>query len=181
MDISSILNPAQDENEPTRETGSHETPGTTRLPYRNQRSQAPVSENTHSFVTSRHIAYVPSQLSSTSPPSQARRPSRPAYSLEEEDFIWYHRADLGLGWVAVEEAFADYFGSRSRAALQCRYYRSLKEHDVPQVRRQRQRNQQRHCRELSGAYGVIERSHRRYSWMLPQHHTARMSPRRNGG
>ncbi|KAI9855606.1 MAG: hypothetical protein M1824_005932 [Vezdaea acicularis] len=90
------------------------------------------------------------------------RENRPAYVEEEDTFIWYHRDDRNMKWEDVSAAFNDYFGKdRARFGLQGiqgRYYRILKDENIPKLRA---RPKRRHRQD----YGVIKCTNRRYPWM----------------
>ncbi|KAI9894701.1 MAG: hypothetical protein M1814_002057 [Vezdaea aestivalis] len=94
-------------------------------------------------------------------PSESRE-NRPAYLIEEDTFIWYHRDDRGMKWDEVSAAFNEYFPrDRQRHGLQGiqgRYYRILKDEGVPKLRSRQKKRPRRD-------YGVIARTSRRYPWM----------------
>jgi len=92
---------------------------------------------------SRNLWRAPvSRQSKKSPRSgtHTRRSSkyRPAYSTEEQHFIWYLRNDVGYLWPDLLDAFNARFsrngGRRGLSGLQCRYYRLLGQYGIPQVR-----------------------------------------------
>jgi len=93
----------------------------------------------------------------------ARRPkgeSRPAYSQEQFDFIWFQRMDLGKkSWPEVEIAYNKQFPDAVRkvSGLTCKYYRILYRSSIPKIREQ----------EKGAEYGMWKTVHRRYSWMDP--------------
>ncbi|KAL4806437.1 hypothetical protein BDV18DRAFT_160505 [Aspergillus unguis] len=69
-----------------------------------------------------------------------RRAPRPKYEEEEMYFIWYHRVDLGQEWREVRESFNRQFPQRQRAGfqgIQCKFYRFIKDKNVPTLREQR--------------------------------------------
>ncbi|KAL8802049.1 MAG: hypothetical protein Q9182_004062 [Xanthomendoza sp. 2 TL-2023] len=97
-----------------------------------------------------------------SPPrGHGRREFRPTYTEEEVHFIWYHRVDLGWEWKEVLNAFHSQFPGRLRGAsgIQCKYYRHLEGHGIPQVR-QRDRKAM-----ASQEYGIRARTGLWYPWM----------------
>ncbi|KAL9598968.1 MAG: hypothetical protein Q9219_004151 [cf. Caloplaca sp. 3 TL-2023] len=81
--------------------------------------------------------FSPASFSGSEAPSTSRerRDFRPPYTEEEINFIWYHREDLQWDWKAVRDAFNCQFPNRKESGIQCKYYRHLESHGVPQVRR----------------------------------------------
>ncbi|KAL8785300.1 MAG: hypothetical protein Q9213_003445 [Squamulea squamosa] len=97
-----------------------------------------------------------------SPPrGHGRREFRPTYTEEEVHFIWYHRVDLGWEWKEVLNAFHSQFPGRLRGAsgIQCKYYRHLEGHGIPQVR-QRDRKAM-----AAQEYGIRATTGLWYPWM----------------
>ena len=78
-------------------------------------------------------------LSSSPEIAQKTRVFRPAYSTEEQHFIWYLRIDRGYLWPDLLDAFNARFarpgGGRELSGLQCRYYRLLGQYGIPNVTR----------------------------------------------
>ena len=76
-------------------------------------------------------------LSSSPEIAQKTRVFRPAYSTEEQHFIWYLRIDRGYFWPDLLDAFNARFarpgGGRELSGLQCRYYRLLGQYGIPNV------------------------------------------------
>lgn len=118
-------------------------------------------------------------VSSTSTnPTESRRPPRPKYDEEEMYFIWYHRVDLEKEWKEVQECYSRQFPGRQRRGIQgiqCKFYRFIKEKRCPTVREQRRlrdgefmaRGRSR-CQSLP-RYGVVEWCGAWYPWMKPEH------------
>ena len=90
-----------------------------------------------------------------------RREFRPTYTEEQVHFIWYHRVDLGWEWKEVLNAFHSQFPGTLRGAsgIQCKYYRHLEGHGIPQVR-QRDRKAM-----AAQEYGIRAWTGLWYSWM----------------
>lgn len=100
------------------------------------------------------------------------RAPRPKYEEQQAFFIWYHRTDLSEPWDQVLLEFSRQFHHRRpKGGLQCKFYRLLKEWDVEKVR-----VQNRHARDSPkdrvGAFGVVERTPRRFEWMRPHHYNS---------
>ncbi|KAH0565215.1 hypothetical protein GP486_001398 [Trichoglossum hirsutum] len=97
--------------------------------------------------------------------ARERRESRPAYQVEEDTFIWYHRDDLGMQWNDVSKAYNAQFPDRpriGRQGIQSRYYRVLEVEGVPKIRK---RPKSLKPKRIRHHYGVIARTNRRYPWM----------------
>lgn len=100
--------------------------------------------------------------------SRCRRPPCKKYSLEQALFIWYQRTDLAKPWDEVEEDFRRQFEEkRGKGGLQCKFYRTLNDAKVEKVREQAKWGR-RSKRDRVGKFGVIQRTNKRYSWMLPE-------------
>lgn len=123
------------------------------------------SSSRHSSVDRESLVSVQSRTSSgrRSPPrGHGRREFRPTYTEEEVHFIWYHRVDLGWEWKEVLNAFHSQFPagkSRGASGIQCKYYRHLEGHGIPQVR-QRDRKAM-----AAQEYGIRARTGLWYPWM----------------
>ena len=111
------------------------------------------------------------------------RDARPAYTAEQQFYIWYHKTDLGWKWDNITTAFNRYFRTRRpKGGLTCRFYRVLKEHGVETVRKQRNgRNDRRSSADgdeddnLNARYGVLQRTnYRNIKWMLERHLSVRV-------
>ena len=103
-----------------------------------------------------------------SPRATCLRAPRPAYSQEEDDFIWYHRIDLGKDWKAVSQAFNEYFHGRYRdgkAGLQCRFYRILHSAGTPAIGTLKRSNN-------GGQFSLLAWRRHRYPWMHSEHQKA---------
>lgn len=93
------------------------------------------------------------------------RAPRLRYEDEQVFFIWYHRTDLGLGWDEVLRRYHNKFHQkRQKTGLQCKFYRLLECWGVEKVRAQA-RSGQGNSSDRVGAYGVIQRTWRRFQWM----------------
>lgn len=98
------------------------------------------------------------------------RAPRPKYEEQQAFFIWYHRTDLSEPWDQVLREFGRQFHHRRpKGGLQCKFYRLLEEWNVEKVR-----IQNRHARDSPkdrvGAFGVVQRTTKRFSWMRPHHY-----------
>lgn len=120
-----------------------------------------------SFDSSYHGSPRPRTSASSSsgrpspPGDRERRSFRPTYSEEEVDFIWYHRVDLRWEWADILSAFNYQFperNSREVGGIQCKYYRHLENHGLPQVRRRDRTAAVEH-------YGMRANTGRWYPWM----------------
>ena len=154
MTIQDMLNPSDEDVRQSPQTMSSQfsSDGDIR-PSRNL-SRAPVSRQskksprsvTHArrsstSQTSKDGSRRPSRrparsLSSSPEIAQKTRAFRPAYSTEEQHFIWYLRIDRGYLWPDLSDAFR-FCRNRDRrelSGLQCRYYRLLGQHGMPKVR-----------------------------------------------
>jgi len=99
---------------------------------------------------------------------KSRRPPCKKYTLEQALFIWYQRTDLAKPWDEVEEGFKRQFDEkRGKGGLQCKFYRTLNDAKVEKVREQAKWGR-RSKRDRIGKFGVIQRTNKRYSWMLPE-------------
>jgi hypothetical protein len=139
-------------------------PLTSSHPWLGRSRQSSVStQSTSSSFTRRHDRdYSKSQSPQT---TRERRESRPAYQVEEDTFIWYHRDDLGMQWNDVSKAYNAQFPDRpriGRQGIQSRYYRVLEVEGVPKIRK---RPKSLKSKKIRHHYGVIARTNRRYSWM----------------
>ncbi|KAI9772660.1 MAG: hypothetical protein M1840_000254 [Geoglossum simile] len=136
-------------------TASHQWPGRSR-----QRSVS--TQSTSSSLTRSHDRSCKPQSPET---TRERRESRPAYQVEEDTFIWYHRDDLGMQWNDVSKAYNAQFPDRpriGRQGIQSRYYRVLEVEGVPKIRK---RPKSLKPKKIRHHYGVIARTNRRYPWM----------------
>lgn len=81
--------------------------------------------------------------------------------MEEADFIWYHRDDLGWQWQPILDAFKGQFPdsstTRDVSGIQCKYYRHLEGQGLPQVRQRRTAPAEE--------YYMRAFTERRYPWM----------------
>ncbi|EEH49305.1 uncharacterized protein PADG_05384 [Paracoccidioides brasiliensis Pb18] len=129
----------------------------------------------------------PSVSSGLSTVVERRRPPRPKYDEEEMYFIWYHRVDLRQEWKEVRKNFNAQFPDRQRKGfqgIQCKYYRFIKEKNVPTLREQRRKrsggiggigsenassgsdgNSKGDFKEDLPQYGVIKWTEARFTWM----------------
>lgn len=108
-------------------------------------------------------------------PSSTRAP-RPKYEEQQAFFIWYHRTDLGEAWNQVLREFERQFHHRRhKGGLQCKFYRLLKDWNVEKVRAQT-KHVQDHPKDKIGAFGVVQRTSKRYEWMKPEHYNAPALP-----
>ena len=119
-----------------------------------------------------------SQPRTMASPENNRRTSRPTYTEEEKLFVWYLRTDLALSWDEVYSAYKRAgFPSRRKNGLICRFYRTLTDWNVENVRQQnRQGKAESTSHNTVGEYGVVQRTSRRYPWMTPEHQRAPMLP-----
>jgi hypothetical protein len=100
---------------------------------------------------------------SSSSASTRRRESRKKYEGEQGYFIWYHRTDLQQCWDEVERKFDAHFGqNREKGGLQCKFYRILREHNVPKVREQGRPGQ---ANAGVSKFGVMQQTNARFKWM----------------
>ena len=137
-------------------------------------SHAPVSRQSKTFPRSgiRDGSRRPTRSPSSSPEiAQKTRAFRPAYSTEEQHFIWYLRIDRGYLWHDLLEAFNARFsrngGRRELSGLQCRYYRLLGQYGIPQERMLRTADVvQRHGMRASLARA---KCHVTYPWLSGQY------------
>ncbi|KAH0537432.1 hypothetical protein FGG08_005785 [Glutinoglossum americanum] len=129
---------------------------------RSRRSSVSTQSTSSSFARSHGREYSKSLSPQT---ARERRESRPAYQVEEDTFIWYHRDDLGMQWNDVSKAYNAQFPSRpriGRQGIQSRYYRVLEVEGVPKIRK---RPKSLKSKRIRHHYGVIARTNRRYPWM----------------
>ena len=122
MAIQNMLNPSDEEVRPSGNLS--------RAPVSHQSKKSPRS-STHTRRSSTSQSGSPEIVQKT-------QAFRPAYSTEEQHFIWYLRIDRGYLWPKVLDAFNARFshnsGRRKLSGLQCRYYRLLNQHGIPKVR-----------------------------------------------
>ena len=155
MTIQDMLNPSDEEVKHSPQTTSSQfssdedlrpSANHSRTPVSRQSKKSPRSD-THArrsaSYTSKDGSRRPSRRPTRSPSSspeiaQKTRAFRPAYSTEEQHFIWYLRIDRGYLWPDLLDAFNARFsrngGRRELSGLQCRYYRLLGQYGMPQVR-----------------------------------------------
>ncbi|KAI9779917.1 MAG: hypothetical protein M1839_007073 [Geoglossum umbratile] len=151
-----------------RSAGANETtpfpglaPLTSHQAWPGRSRQASVSTQS----TSSSFARGDSSKSLSPQAARERRESRPAYQVEEDTFIWYHRDDLGMQWNDVSKAYNAQFPDRpriGRQGIQSRYYRVLEVEGVPKIRKRPKSSKPKKIRHH---YGVIARTNRRYPWM----------------
>ena len=156
MTIQDMLNPSDEEVRQSPQTTSSQFSSDEDIRPSGNISRAPVSRQskksprsgTHArrsstSHTSKDGSRRPSRRPTRSPSSspeitQKTRAFRPAYSTEEQHFIWYLRIDRGYLWPDLLDAFNARFsrngGRRELSGLQCRYYRLLGQYGMPQVR-----------------------------------------------
>jgi hypothetical protein len=176
MTIAAVLNHSTHESE--------ERPRT--LPYRTRQaasctSLVPIRTITHhslpdmlahSAPTVNHRrAWSSAARSPERRTSLPRRPNRPAYSKEEQAFIWFHRVDLNQEWDAVVRAFNTQFphsNRRDKSGLECKLYRVLNHYKIPQIREWKQRGNHM-VEEVVSYFGIIESTNIRYPWMGPRY------------
>lgn len=116
------------------------------------------------------------ELARLSSEAVEKRPPRRMYTEEQLCFIWYHRTDLKESWTSISGKFeAQFHQKRDVGALECRFYRILKEWNVENVREQSRMAASSKQPDL-GRYGVIQRTWWRYPWMLVEHHHASPLP-----
>jgi hypothetical protein len=176
MSIAAVLNDADDETEQmlppndhqARPTASH----TDRLSIRS-RTHHPHQElpADSTSTLSRPRANSSSTQSSEAVASSPRRPSRAKYSEEEIAFIWFHRVDLRREWDTIVRAFNLRFRHshlRRKSGLECKLYRVLDTHSVPQIREWRKRSKGG-VQDAIPYYGIVEWTDIRYPWMGAQH------------
>lgn len=103
------------------------------------------------------------------------RTSRPKYTETQGFFIWYHRTDLCQSWDQVGQAFEVHFGeARPKGGLQCKFYRMLGQWQVEKVRAQTGEAPGR--KDCVGAYGVVQRTTKRFDWMTKEHYNSSALP-----
>ena len=184
MALNSLLNEVDTEYYPANRSRSMsvQQPGIERPSVaKNQQVRLPYHDsNSHiRFSSQISLGYTTSHETTSQKygSSDSTRPPRPPYSMEMRDFIWYHRTDLGEGWDKVLEEFNINFRSdvpRPKSGLQCIFYRVLNDHKVAKVREQSRASRTligkaENDHNTVGAYGVVQRTARRYEWMLPEH------------
>lgn len=192
MKLSAILNNGQDaaqaESDEETEPGSSDDGRSTTTQYTDASSRyassRPASSRSASSrpASSRSASSRQTSLRSASlGPGKVRKP-RPAckkYDLEQGYFIWYQRIDLGKTWDDVNENFTRQFGEdRGKGGLQCKYYRVLGEEKVDKVRAQGHwysSNGTQRGRK-GGRFGVIQRTNKRFPWMLVEDQLRPISP-----
>jgi hypothetical protein len=177
MDISAVLNDTDSDSEELPHTNMHLTHQA--ASYTN--NNLPVQSRSHPShqrmlaqsdpaLTHPRASWSSTQ-SSERTTSSPRRANRPKYSEEEEAFIWFHRLDLGQEWDTVVHAFNRQFRHshlRDKSGLECKLYRVLSMHGVPQIREWRKRGS-RMVEEVVTYYGIIEWTNIRYPWMGPRY------------
>ena len=95
---------------------------------------------------------------------------RPMYTREQLFFIWYFRTDLAKSWDQVRSAYNVQFpDQREKGGLQCKFYRVLKDHQVERVRAQTRSSLETAKDNVTGRYGVVQRTNERYRWMRDEH------------
>ncbi|KAL8731458.1 MAG: hypothetical protein Q9166_003433 [cf. Caloplaca sp. 2 TL-2023] len=154
--IQDLLNPVGEDNRSSPQSQEHH--------FQYPSSDPGRTSSRHSSVDRESNVSAQSRLSGgrRSPPRvHGRREFRPTYTEEEVHFIWYHRIDLGWEWKEVLNAFHTQFPGRLRGAsgIQCKYYRHLEGHGIPQVR-QRDRKAM-----AAQEYGLRARTGLWYPWM----------------
>ena len=155
MTIQDMLNPSDEEVKHSPKTKSSQlisdkdlrlSANHSRTPVSRQSKKSPRSD-THTRRSASYTSKDGSRrlsrrrtrsASSSSKTAQKTRAFRPAYSIEEQHFIWYLRIDRGYLWPDILDAFNARFsrngGQRKLNGLQCRYYRLLDQHGIPQLR-----------------------------------------------
>ena len=131
-------------------------------PGRSRQSSVSTQSTSSSLTRGHDRDYSKSQSPQT---TRERRESRPAYQVEEDTFIWYHRDDLGMQWNDVSKAYNAQFPDRpriGRQGIQSRYYRVLEVEGVPKIRK---RPKSLKPKKIRHHYVVIARTNRRYPWM----------------
>jgi hypothetical protein len=195
ISIDALLNPAGAEEKPSQPPGTpgqqqqyhhgyHSSPFLYRpeqsLPCHEEASFTPPSGFDHHSDTGPYRYERFDSVSSTSTnPSESRRPPRPKYEEEEMYFIWYHRVDLEKEWKEVQDCFNRQFPGRQRRGfqgIQCKFYRFIREKKCPTVREQRRLRDGEFIargRSRTGSmpqYGVIAWCKGIwYPWMRPEH------------
>jgi hypothetical protein len=175
MSISAVLNDSDIDSDERPRTNTDLTQQVASYP-----NHLPIRSRTHPShqdvpphaapAANRPRAGSSSTQSSEETSSSPRRPNRPKYSEEEEAFIWFHRVDLRQEWDVVVDAFNRQFRHsylRDKSGLECKLYRVLGAHGVPQIREWRKRGN-RTVEEIT-YYGIVEWTNIRYPWMGPRY------------
>lgn len=105
-----------------------------------------------------------------------KREPRQKYTAEQLYFLWYHRIDLREHWHTIVDKFEIQFNQRRNVgALECRFYRILKDWGIEKVREQ-SRIIGRGDRSELPRYGVIQQTTARFWWMHEPHRVAHPLP-----
>lgn len=163
MNIEDILNPCDEDTK--RSPGSLQG---NRAPRFGQHSHA-ADTSARSLECSRP---PPPHRGSGSPDVPSRtRAFRPAYSDEEQHFIWYLRIDCGYSWTAIADFYNARFsqdgeGRREIPGLQCRFYRTTEANGLPNVREMRRT---RHTVQRCAMREITGYTREKYSWLDGRH------------
>jgi hypothetical protein len=171
MSISAILNDSDGDPEKLPRTNAHQAQQaasyTNNLPARSRTNPSPQETPPYLFSPFTRSRAGSTSTQSSEGAASPPRGNRPKYSAEEEAFIWFHRVDLRQEWDTIAHDFNQQFRHshfRHKSGLECKLYRVLGAHRVPQIREWRKRGNQG-VEEAITYYGIVEWTNIRYPWM----------------